>query len=129
MTTQPEPKLPGLVSDARSDLYQFQPDCIHLHFTHGLWKRQTPEPVKQVVSKAMQLEPIGIHNHGGGTDRAKIEAVLSFLDEVFHSAAVAVEADDIPNRKLHVGHNECVQMIDLGMRFLAFHNETPRMAQ
>ena len=96
MAAQPEPKLPGLVSDARSDLYQFQPDCIDLHFTHGLWKRQTPEPVKQVVSKAMQLEPIGIHNHGGRTDRAKIEAVLSFLDEVFHSAAVAVEAPNAP---------------------------------
>lgn len=113
--------------DTGCDLYQFQSDRIHLHFTHGLWKHQSPEPVKEVVGEAMQLKPIGIHNHGGRTDRAKVETVLSFFDEVFHSSAVAVEADDIPDRKIHVGHNECVQVIHLAMRLLNLHCNTARL--
>ena len=112
------------MSNACRNLYQFQSDRIHLHLTHGFGKRQTPEPVEQIVGQAMQRESIGIYNHGGRADRAKVEAVLSFLDEVFHGATVAVEADDIPDRKLHVGHNECVQMIHLTIRFLDLHSDT-----
>ena len=76
----------------------------------------------------MQLKPIGIYNHGRGTDCAKVEAVLSLFNEVFHGSAVAVETDDIPDRKVHVGHNECVQMIHLTMRFLDLHGDAARLA-
>ena len=33
----------------------------------------------------------------------KAETVLSLFDEILHSSAVAVEADDIPDREVHVG--------------------------
>lgn len=124
MTAQPEPELSCLVSNTCRNFYQFQPDRIRLHLTHGFGKCQAPEPVEQVVGETMQLESIGIHNHGRGTDPAKVETVLSFLDEVFHGAAIAVEANDIPNWKAHVGHNECVQMIHLTMRFFDLHDDT-----
>ena len=75
----------------------------------------------------MQLKPIGIHYHGRGTDCAKVEAVFPFFDKVFHGSAVAVEADDIPDWKIHVGHNECVQVIYLAMRLLDLHSDTARL--
>ena len=78
------------MSDTGRDLYKFEPDRIHLHFAHGLGKRQTAEPVEQTVGQTMQLKPFGIHDHGRGTDRAKVKAVLPLFDEVFHGSAVAV---------------------------------------
>ena len=79
VTAQPEPELTCLVSNACRNLYQFQPDRVHLHLPQRLGKYQTPEPVEQIVGQTMKLKPIGIHNHGGRTDSAKVESVLSLL--------------------------------------------------
>ena len=115
------------MSNACCDLYQFQTNRIHLHLTHGLRENQTPEPVEQVIGKAMQLEPVGIHNHGGRTDRAKVEAILTLFDKVFHRSAIAVKTNDVLDWKLQVGHNECVQMIHLAMWFLDLYSNTARL--
>lgn len=61
----------------------------------------------------MDLESVGIHNHGGRTDCPKVKAVLALFNEVFHGAAVAVKPDNIPDRQIHVGYNECILVIHL----------------
>ena len=68
----------------------------------------------------MDLEPVGIHNHGGRTDCPKVKAVLALFNEVFHGAAVAVKPDNIPDRQIHVGYYECILVIHLPVSFSIF---------
>lgn len=85
------------MSNTGCNFYQPQPDRIHLHLAHGLGKHHATEPIEQVVCQTMDLEPVGIHNHGGRTDCPKVKAVLALFNEVFHGAAVAVKPDNIPD--------------------------------
>ena len=75
----------------------------------------------------MDLKPVGVHNHGRRADRPKVEAVLALLDEVFHGAAVAVESDNIPDRQIHVGYDECIPVIHLSVGFLNLYDNMPRL--
>ena len=75
-----------------------------------LRKHQPLEPIEQVVRQHAYHQAARIHGHGMAAHTGKIKTVFGFLDKVLHSAAVAVEPDDIFRRKIHVCHDECIHV-------------------
>ena len=78
-----------------------------------LWKHQPFEPIEQVVRQHVAHQMAHIYDHGMAAQAGKFKTVLVFLDKVLHTAAVAVEPDDIFQRKIHVCYDECIHVSHL----------------
>ena len=79
--------------DSGCNFQQLESDSVDTILSHGLRQCQAAEPVKEIVCECMNLNPVGVNNHGRTADIAHIEAGFALLDEVFHFSPLAVKAD------------------------------------
>lgn len=75
----------------------------------------------------MNLNPVGVDNHGRTADMAHIKAGFALFDEIFHISPLAVKLDLIPRRGLHIGHDKGMHVNYLTVGLLNFANDTPGM--
>ena len=74
VTAQLEEHIPCGADDPGCKFQQFEPDGIDPVFSHGLWQSQPPEPVEEIVRQRVNLDPVGIDDHGRTADIAHVKA-------------------------------------------------------
>ena len=71
----------------------------------------------------MNLNPVGVDDHGRTADVAHVKAGFALLDEVFHLTPLAVKADQVLRGGIHIGHNKGmhVEHLTVGLFNLAYY--------
>ena len=84
VAAQLEVHVPCGFDDSDRKLQQLEPDGVDPFFSHGLRQGQATEPVEGIVRQCVNLNPVGIDDHGRTADIAHVKAGFALLDEVFH---------------------------------------------
>ena len=101
VAAQLEVHVPCGFDDSGRKLQQLEPHGVDPFFSHGLWQSQSAEPVEEIVGQCVNLNPVGIDDHGRTADVAHVKTGFALLDEVFHLSALAIKANQVLRRGIH----------------------------
>ena len=99
MTAQLEIHISCRTDDPGRKLQQLEPDGVDSVFSHGLRQGQPTEPVEEIVSQCMNLNPIGVDDHGRTADIAHVKAGFALLGQHFERNRISNCRLDRPGRR------------------------------
>ena len=79
VAAQLEVHVPCGFDDSNRKLQQLEPDGVDPFFSHRLRQGQSAEPVEEIVGQCMDLNPVGVDDHGRAADIAHVKAGFALL--------------------------------------------------
>ena len=79
VAAQLEVHVPCGFDDSNHKLQQLEPDGVDPFFSHRLRQGQSAEPVEEIVGQCMDLNPVGVDDHGRAADIAHVKAGFALL--------------------------------------------------
>ena len=79
VAAQLEVHVPCGFDDSDRKLQQLEPDGVDPFFSHGLRQSQSAEPVEEIVRQCVNLNTVGIDDHGRTAD------IIPNLKSLFHT--------------------------------------------
>ena len=68
MAAQLEVQVPCGFDDSNRKLQQLKSDGVDPILSHGVRQNQAPEPVEEIVRQCVNLNPVGVDDHGRAAD-------------------------------------------------------------
>ena len=79
VAAQLEVHVPCGFDDSDRKLQQLEPHGVNPILSHGLRQGQPPEPVEEIIRQRVNLNPVGVDDHGRAADVAHVKAGFALL--------------------------------------------------